>query len=126
MPTRLFPIDLRPQTAIYKPSRRGGLVIPNRQPVAAILAPVWGPISNQSDQENVFLFRDFSVFISDGTPPFTFEDIGGLLPTGLVLDTDAGTVNGTPTVVAAPVLVSFRMTNAAGNDVGSFTWEITV
>ena len=27
---RLFPIDLRPQTAIYKPSRRGGLVIPNR------------------------------------------------------------------------------------------------
>lgn len=31
MPRPLYPLRLRPQTAIYKPSPRGGLVIPNRQ-----------------------------------------------------------------------------------------------
>ncbi|MGE0433423.1 MAG: beta strand repeat-containing protein [Planctomycetota bacterium] len=70
-----------------------------------ITAPAAG---QQSDVYNGDVFSTMTISVSGGATPYTFAVTTGALPTGLTLDTNAGTIDGT--------------LSAAGN----FSFEITV
>jgi hypothetical protein len=57
------------------------------------------------------------LFATGGYPPYTWTLTGGRLPPGLVLNPSTGAITGTPTTIAAPIVLSFTISDSHSQSV---------